>query len=163
MSKTLKCYLRQFILRLSLRRKGVIINRNCVISKVDFKGPAVIEPYCRLIGDPEIVVGKNLYVNCFCHFLGNIIIGNDVQIGPQVVIWGRDHSVRKEQLIRNQPHKRANILIRDDVWIGAHVTILKEVTVNKGAVVGAGSVVVKDVPDYTIVVGNPSRVVGYRK
>ena len=125
-------------------------------------GAAVIEPYCRLNGDPKITIGDHFYMNANCHLLGEITIGNDVQIGPQTVIWGRDHGMKKDVLIRTQPHNKKSIHIDDDVWIGAHVTILKGVHIGKGAVIGAGSVVTNDIPEYAIAVGNPVRVIRYR-
>ncbi len=146
-----------------LRKQGVDIGAGVLVSdKVVFEGSAVIEPNSRLIADPQIKIGRNAYINVGCHFLGDITIGNDVLIGPQTVIWGRDHGIVRNQLIREQHHERAPINIGNDVWIGANVTILKGVTIASGAVVGAGSIVVKDVAEYCIVVGNPARVVGHR-
>lgn len=55
------------------------------------------------------------------------------------------------------------VTIEDDVWIGGNVTILQGITIHEGAVIGAGSVVVKDVPPFTINVGNPARVVKDRR
>lgn len=70
---------------------------------------------------------------------------------------------------RNELHQkqhwdktRTGIIIEDDVWIGANSVILPGVTIKKGAVVGAGSVVTKDVPSYAVVCGNPARVIKYR-
>lgn len=75
---------------------------------------------------------------------------------------GRDHGLRKDALIREQPHTKKPIRIGDDVWIGANVTILKGVCIGKGAVVGAGSVVTRDIPEYAVAVGNPAKVIRYR-
>jgi acetyltransferase-like isoleucine patch superfamily enzyme len=103
------------------------------------------------------------YLNAGCHMLGNIKIGDDVQIGPKTVIWGRDHDISRDKLIREQGHIKRDILIGNDVWIGANATILKGVTIGNGAVIGAGSVVTKDVPEYAVVVGNPAKVIHYRQ
>jgi acetyltransferase-like isoleucine patch superfamily enzyme len=118
----------------------------------------VIEPYCRLFVNPIIIIGKNVYMNAFCHLLGKISIGNNVLIGPKTVIWGRDHSVKKGMLIREQEHITEKVKIGNDVWIGANCTILKGVVINDGAVIGAGSVVVNDIPENAIAVGNPATV-----
>ena len=163
MSKGIKNALALFIQKILLKRKGVVIHNNCIFSSVVFSGNATIEPYCRLIGDPEIRIGKNFYMNGDCHLLGEILIGDDVQIGPKTVIWGRDHSIKKNKLIREQPHIKQKIIIGDDVWIGGNVTILKGVTIHTGAVIGAGSVVIKDIPEYAIAVGNPAKIIKYRE
>lgn len=149
--------------KLLLRKKGVKIRNNCTFYGVKFIGNALIEPYCRLNGDPEIVIGKNFYMNVGCHILGEIKIGDNVQIGPKTIIWGRDHGISKDELIRNQLHVKKPIIIGNDVWIGANATILKGVNIGDGAVIGAGSVVTKSIPAYAISVGNPARVIGYRE
>ena len=163
MSKNIKTKIKLLIKKIILKRKGVVIHNNCTFSNVKFLGKAVIEPYCRLSGDSLIVIGENFYMNAGCHLLGEITIGDDVMIGPKVVIWGRDHGMKKDEIMRKQPHKKELILIGNDVWIGANVTVLKGVKINDGAVVGAGSVVTKDVPHYAIVVGNPAKIVGHRE
>ncbi|MDB0601493.1 acyltransferase [Tenacibaculum maritimum] len=146
-----------------LRRKGVIIYNNTVFGGVVFEGTAIIEPYCRLNGTSKLVIGNNFYCNAYCHFLGDITIGKDVMIGPKTIIWGRDHGMELGVPMKNQKHNKAPIVIKDDVWIGANAIILKGITIGKGAVIGAGSVVTKDVPDYAVAVGNPAKVVKYRK
>lgn len=152
-----------FIKRWLLRFYGVKIGNSCAFVRVKFTGTAKIEPYCRIIGDPLIVIGKNFYMNAFCHILGAITIGDDVQIGPKTVIWGRDHGISRDKLIREQPHLKKPVAIGNDVWIGANVTILKGVSIGNGAVIGAGSVITKDVPEHAVVVGNPGRIVRYRE
>jgi acetyltransferase-like isoleucine patch superfamily enzyme len=163
MSKTLKNRITLEINKLMLQRKGIIIHHNSVFSAVEFKGKAVIEPYCRIFGDPKITIGENFYMNANCHMQGEITIGNDVLIGPQTVIWGRDHQMAKGKPMRLQEHIRKHITIGDDVWIGAHATVIKGVNIGSGAVIGAGSVVTKDVPRYAIAVGNPAKVIRYRE
>ena len=149
--------------KLPLTFRGVHIGDHCSFIRTTFFGSAKIEPYCRMNGDPKITIGTHFYLNAGCHLLGEIRIGDDVQIGPKTVIWGRDHGISKERLIREQPHVKRPITIGNDVWIGANVTILKGVTVGDGAVIGAGTVVTKDVPPYAIVVGNPAKVIRYRE
>lgn len=162
MPKNIKNKMKLIVKKLLLRRKGVIINNNCTFSGVNFTGRAQVEPYCRLTGDPEITIGNNFYMNVGCHIQGEIIIGNDVQIGPKTVIWGRDHGIVKGELIRKQPRVKRSIRIGNDVWIGANATILKGVCIGNGAVIGAGSVVTRDIPENAIAVGNPAKVIKYR-
>jgi maltose O-acetyltransferase len=145
-----------------LKRKGVLIHNNVTFWKTEFLGKATIEPFCRIMGDPQVVFGNNFYMNAGCHLLGEITIGNDVLIGPKTIIWGRDHGIQKGELIRFQKRVKAPINIGDDVWIGARATILKGVTIGNGAIIGAGAVVTKDVPENAIVVGNPGKVIKYR-
>ena len=163
MPKTIKNRLKIFCLKRILARKGVKIYNHCTFSNVIFSKNTIIEPYCRLVGDPVIKIGENFYMNSGCHLLGEIYIGNDVLIGPKTVIWGRDHGIAKNKLVREQEYKKEPIIIEDDVWIGANVTILKGVTIGKGAVVAAGSVVVKDVPPFAVVAGVPAKVIKYRE
>jgi len=163
MSKTIRVALKIWFQKKLLSSKGVIVHHNTIFSNINFLGKAEIEPYCRLIGDPKIIVGNNFYMNAHCHILGNIKIGNDVMIGPKTVIWGRDHSMSRGKPMKEQKHIKLDIKIEDDVWIGANVTILKGVKISKGAVIGAGSVVTKSIPEYSVAVGNPAKVIKYRK
>ena len=149
--------------RWKMKKRGVFIYNNTVVKNVNFKGKAKIEPYSRVLGDPVIEVGDNFYLNSNCHLYGEIKIGENVMIGPKTIFWGRDHGMELGVLMNAQPHKLGKIEVGDDVWIGAGVIILKGVKIGTGAVVGAGSVVTKHVPDYSIVVGNPAKVVKFRK
>ncbi|SBV32773.1 putative Galactoside O-acetyltransferase [uncultured Sphingopyxis sp.] len=162
MFKALKGSAVQFFRRACLRRQGVIVRGGAVVSRVRFLGTALIEPHSRLIGDPLITCGNDFYANAGCHFLGEITFGDHVMIGPQTVIWGRDHGLEMGVPMKAQAHRKAPIHIGNDVWIGANVTILKGVRIGSGAVVGAGSVVTRDVPDFAIVVGNPARIIRSR-
>ena len=92
----------------------------------------------------------------------SITIGNNVLIGSGCLITDTDsHPLnwqeRKEQ--QNDKTACAPIVIEDDVFIGARSIVLKGVTIGKGAVIGAGSVVSRDVPDFSVVCGNPAKVV----
>lgn len=102
------------------------------------------------------------------HFVGNynltildeadVIIGNNVFVGPNVGMYTIAHALTAGQ--RNDGIMTARtIVIGNDVWIGAGVTILPGVTVGDGAVIGAGSVVTKCIPPSVLAVGNPCRVV----
>lgn len=163
MPKSFKNSIKLFVKRILLKKQGVTIHNNCVFSGVKFEGKAVIEPYCRIYGDPKISLGNNFYMNSGCHILGDITIGNNVMIGPKTVIWGRDHGMSKSFKMNKQNHIKKAIKIGNDVWIGANVTILKGVNISDHAVIGAGSVITKDVPTNAIVVGNPGKVIKYRK
>jgi maltose O-acetyltransferase len=96
--------------------------------------------------------------------LGAVKMGNNVMMGPDVIILSGSHVFDSRLLpMRVQGGTEDNpVLISDDVWIGARAIILPGVHIGKGAIVGAGAVVSKDVPEYAIVVGNPARVVKQR-
>jgi maltose O-acetyltransferase len=94
---------------------------------------------------------------------GPLKIGNDVMIGPDVMIFTQNH--RNDRLdipMRLQTDPKRQVVIEDDVWIAARVIVLPGVTIHKGAIVGAGAVVTKDVPEYAVVGGNPAKVIKYR-
>ncbi len=148
--------------RIMALSKDVKIGNQCYINRVTFKGRATIEDRCRMIGHPIIEIGHDFYMNAGCHFLGEIVIGDNVLIGPQTVFWGRDHGMDVGKKINEQPHKYEKIIIGDDVWIGANVTVLKGVNIAEGAVVGAGAVVTKNVRAYSIVAGVPAKIIGSR-
>ena len=106
----------------------------------------------------NISVGENVFINSGCCFQdqGGIEIGNNVLIGQQVVIATLNHELA--------PEKRANLLpapvkIGNNVWIGAHATILAGVTIGDNSVVAAGAVVNKDVPANVVVAGVPAKVI----
>jgi maltose O-acetyltransferase len=86
-------------------------------------------------------------------------------MGPEVVILTMNHRFdRLDVPIRCQGNSLAKpVVIEDDVWIGRRVVILPGVTIHRGAVIGAGAVVTKDVPEYAVAGGNPTHVLKYRK
>ncbi len=92
-----------------------------------------------------------------------IDVGNDVMIGGYSYIVDADHRYRSRSVpMRLQELRVAPIRIGDDVWIGSHTVILRGVTIGKGAVVAANSVVTRDVPEYTVVGGSPAVVLRER-
>jgi maltose O-acetyltransferase len=112
----------------------------------------------------EIEIGDNSGLGVNCNVPFNLKIGNDVMMGPDVFIIGENHDFDDINIsMRLQGYKESKpICIEDDVWIGARVIILPGVRIEKGAIIGAGSVVTKDIPPYAICAGNPARVIRYR-
>lgn len=109
-------------------------------------------------------VGDCTFINCNFNILdsGGITIGNHVFIASNVGIYTATHPIRSIERQHGTEYKGYNIsfpvVIKDEVWIGAHAIILPGVTIGERAVVAAGSVVTKDVPPDTVVAGNPARV-----
>lgn len=112
----------------------------------------------------ELEIGDNSGIGVNCRILGPVSIGNDVMMAPDVIIQTRSHRfdcVDVPMRLQGSRDTQA-VVISDDVWIGTRVIILPGVTVGRGAIVGAGAVVTKDVPEYAIVGGNPARIIRYR-
>jgi len=106
----------------------------------------------------HINIGKNVFINFDCTFLtlGGITIEDDVLIGPKVNLITENHPLnpqdRKGLICKS-------ILIKKNAWIGANATILPGVTIGENAVVAAGAVVSKDVPDNAVVGGIPAKFI----
>jgi maltose O-acetyltransferase len=108
----------------------------------------------------NIHLGRNVFINYSCIFLdcAQIRIGNDVQIGPAVQLYTAEHPL-DPAVRRSYLESASRITLGNDVWIGGAAVVLPGVTIGDRSVVGAGAVVVRDVPPDTVVVGNPARVV----
>ena len=108
----------------------------------------------------NIRLGRNVFINYRCIFLdcAPIIVGDDVQIAPAVQLYTAQHPI-DATMRRSGLESASPIRIGSDVWIGGGAIILPGVTIGDRSVVGAGSVVVHDVPRDSLVVGNPARIV----
>ncbi|MBN8569583.1 MAG: acyltransferase [Ignavibacteria bacterium] len=112
----------------------------------------------------DIEIGNNLQINEEC-WIRNCKIGNDVMIAPYVMILNYGHNIDNVNIPMIQQGVKfyEQTIIEDDVWIGARAVILPGVKIGKGSVVAAGSVVTKNVEAYTIVAGNPAKLIRSRK
>jgi len=105
-------------------------------------------------------VGENSDLGPYCVIYGNVKIGDFVMLSPHITIAAGNHNFMSRKMpMRQQGSESKPIVIEHDVWIGANAVILGGVTIKKGAIIAAGAVVVKDVPEYSIVGGIPSRVI----
>ncbi len=113
----------------------------------------------------KLQIGKNSGIGAFSIVQSNVTIGENVMMGPYCYIYTQNHKFDSVEvpMIEQGYSEIKPVIIKDDVWIGSRVTILPGVTVGTGAVIGAGAVVTKDVPDYTVVGGNPAKILKYRK
>lgn len=110
----------------------------------------------------QISVGRRFFANFHLTILDEapVTIGDDCFIGPNVSIYTACHST--DPIERNSRREWAEpVTIGDNVWIGGSVTILPGVSIGNNVTIGAGSVVTKDIPDNTVAVGNPCRVIRY--
>lgn len=120
---------------------------------------------CYIKHPSKLSIGNNVsiwpmtYIEC----AGGVYIGNDVSIAHSVTIMSEEHKYESHDLpIKDQGIKYAAVYIEDDVWIGAKATILSGVRIGKGAIIGAGAVVVHDIPENAVAVGVPAKVKKYR-
>jgi len=112
----------------------------------------------------KLVIGPGTYVNRYTIFDAHqqLHVGRDVMIGPHCYFTDADHGMSPGASVKSQPMRHAPLVIEDEAWIGAHVTVLPGVRIGRGAVVAAGSVVTRDVPPLSIVGGVPARLMRYR-
>lgn len=120
------------------------------------------DPKSTIVTPQLIEIGDNVFIGESAHISAELKIGNNVMFGPRPVILGGDHifAVRGRSLRFLRPKNSENslpIFIDDEVWCGACVMILKGVKIGMGSVIGAGSVVTKEIPPYVVSVGNPCR------
>ena len=108
----------------------------------------------------NIIVGKNVFINMCCRFQdqGGIEIGDGCFIGHNVTFATLDHDINPNNRTTMHP---APITLQKNVWIGSDSTILKGVTIGENSIIGAGSVVVKDIPPNCIAAGNPCKILKY--
>lgn len=121
-----------------------------------------IQLHCRFIDGPKVFLGNRNVINMGCMFRARhyrIRTGNDVSIGPEATILTLGHDPQS----RKFGDKGGEVVIGDRAWIGYRAIVLPGVTIGEGAVVGAGSVVTKNIEPFTIVAGNPAKVIGERR
>jgi acetyltransferase-like isoleucine patch superfamily enzyme len=115
----------------------------------------------------SVVIGDDTHIQAGCNlkgFMSSLVIGRNVQVAPHCGFSPYEHNFEdihapiQKQGIRS----KGPIVLDDDVWLGLGVAVLEGVHIGKGAVIGAGSVVTKDLPAYSVAVGVPARVIRQR-
>jgi len=160
--------------------------------KIKIGNNTLIDDYCQLEVDGEnsngIELGNNIILNQFVRLKGNgfleigdntklnyncsIIYGNHLKIGKNVLIGGYSYILGAPthrfdrtdiSIIAQGKESKGDIIIEDNAWIGAGVIILNGVKIGRDSIIGAGSVVTKNIPDFSIAVGVPAKVIKKRK
>lgn len=113
----------------------------------------------------QVSLGDNSGIGVNCEMNGPVIVGKNVNMGPEVIIYTHNHANSRTDIpMREQgADKVMPVTIGDDCWLGRRVIILPGVEIGKGSILGAGTVVAKNIPEYSIVVGNPAKVIKNRK
>jgi acetyltransferase-like isoleucine patch superfamily enzyme len=150
-----------------IHKKGkyAIIRRRARMDVLPFRkfsvgNYSVIEDQaCINNGMGDVIIGDNVTVGIGCVVIGPVQIGNNVILAQYIGVSGLNHGYADINVpIRDQKCNVALITIGDDCWIGTNAVITAGVSIGKHSVVAAGSVVTKDVPPYTVVGGNPARI-----
>lgn len=112
----------------------------------------------------NLSLGNNSGIGYNCIIQGTVTIGNDVMMGPDVLIYTSNHAFDRTDIpmCKQGYQQERPVTIGNDVWIGARVIILPGVTIGDGVIIGAASVVTKNLPPFTICAGNPARVLKER-
>ena len=146
-----------------LSQQGIKLGNRVTIGKYAIIRPSNI--YGGPIGEGLTMgdnsnIGPYNYIGCS----GKITIGNNVMLAPRVSIYAENHVFdHPEILIRDQGVEKKEVIIEDDCWIAANSILLAGVTIGKGSVVAAGSVVTENVPPYSVVAGVPAKWIKSRK
>lgn len=150
--------------------KGLDIGKHVKITrgtKVEFKEKSRIAYNTLLWGGGLIKIGKNTSIGSnsriFASTEGGVTIGDNVNVASHLYIIDCDHGTKAGIPLHGQPMIVKPVKIENDIWFGYHVTVLKGVTIHSGSVLGACSVVTKDVPRNAIMAGSPARIIKYRE
>ncbi|NLN76522.1 MAG: acyltransferase [Armatimonadetes bacterium] len=169
-------YVRCKIWLIRLRNPGFTIGCRPRIdfSRVRFStwtGPITIGDDCGIYDGQiqgTLIIGDRVNLISPCRIGGSslhkVTIGSDTWIAPNAYIVPTTHAYKRRDItISEQGTCGADIVIGEDCWIGINAVISPGVTIGRGAVIGANSVVTKDIPEYAIAVGAPAKVIGYRE
>ena len=168
-------FLRRFVYKILLSNTGekLIINNNVEMTgfeNINLGNNNQISSYCTLNAHDGglILFGNNIGINRNTHIGaangGKIIVGNNAMIAQNVVIRASGHGFKSLKLtMDSQDYEKGTITIGDDCWIGANSVVLKNVKIGNKSIVAAGSVVTKDIPDFSVYGGVPATLIKMRK
>jgi acetyltransferase-like isoleucine patch superfamily enzyme len=149
------------VIRYFLYTRLFHMGKGCIIgSKILFVTPHSFGKRCPL------KIGHRVKFLEYAHidYSGGLSVGDDVWFSNRCTVYTHTHAVASRELRSKQPVLYSSLEIGDDAWICAHAIVMPQVKrIGRGAIIGAGAVVTKDVPDYAIVAGNPAQIVGERR
>ncbi len=156
----------------------------CIFHRIKYNKGLYIGYRVKFTHNQKVVFGKNVSIHPFTDFFATVTIGDNCDIGTRnrfggIVEIGNNVLFGPDNFIASNTHeyedvnlpiiyqnnslvnknKRGKIIIEDDCWIGVHCAIIGDIKIGKHSIIGANSVVNRDVPDYSVVVGNPAKVV----
>lgn len=147
--------------------EGNIDLRNREKGSIIIEDDVTIDKDCRFVSanDAVLKIGKGTHLgfNNIFNCGANLTFGHKCLTAGLVYINSSDHLTMKSKFILDQGYHHAPITIGDDVWIGGHVIIKQGVKIGDGAIIGANSVVTKNIPPYKIAIGSPAVVIKDRK
>ncbi|WP_369765681.1 DapH/DapD/GlmU-related protein [Flavobacterium sp. WC2429] len=162
-----------------LRCRGLQVGKSSLIGKItcDWPNKLIIGHSCDIQDDVDfriwhpyddkcfIKLGDNVFIGHACEFVCNssITIGNNCLIASKTTFNDTGHEFSRKENINRQPVTVKEIILKDDVWVGTSCVILQGVTIGKGAVIAAGSVVNKSIPEYEVWGGVPARFIKKRE
>ncbi|EEZ49255.1 acyltransferase [Neisseria gonorrhoeae] len=107
---------------------------------------------------PDTVLGDGSGIGANCEICRGLVVGKNVMMGPECLLYSTNHKFDRENKRFEGYTEIRPITLEDDVWPGRRVIVMAGVTVGRGSVVGAGAVVTKDIPPYSLAAGNPAVV-----
>ena len=147
------------------KRKGAIVRprtRMDVVpwNKFELGEDSTIEDFSAINnGVGPVIIGDRTKIGLSNTIIGPVTIGNDIRLAQNITLSGLNHNYEDVSMpIHVQGVSTAPIIIEDETWIGANVVVVAGVTIGKHSIVAAGSIVTKDIPPYSVAVGNPARV-----
>lgn len=151
------------IIRNSVLRGNIEIGEGVkILGEISCSGDIKIGNFTSISGpSSRISGGKNgVIIGNFCSIASNVIIQENNHITERITSYFINNNLFGEKKPENQ--SKGKIIIEDDVWIGSNSVILSGVTIGRGSIIGAGSVVTKSIEPYSVAVGNPARVIKKR-
>lgn len=148
------------------KKKGAIIKRKARLDLIPTKKfsigyRTIIEDYCIINnGMGDIIIGDRCGITSRVKLVGPVTLGNLVTIGSGAQITGLTHNFEDVSIpIKDQGVAANPTIVSDNVWIGGNSVIIQGLKIGTHCIIASGSVVTRDVPDYSVVAGNPARII----